>query len=128
MLVSYQDTEKLMVSQRQRRSIYTTTSCCKTRTSIIVTKSIVLLVGVAVLLVGAVVAGSIVHQPMDCDDMNSSNSSSLEWESSTLTVPLNPTRTREATYAFYLMITPSPTLAHESSPFMIPMISPTPSF
>ena len=126
MLVSYQDTEKLMVSQRQRRSIYTTTSCCKTRTSIIVTKSIVLLVGVAVLLVGAVVAGSIVHQPMDCDDMNSSNSSSLEWESSTLPVPSNPTRTREATS--YLMITPSPTLAHESSPFRIPMISPTPSF
>ena len=84
-MVTYQVTEKLMVSQsqRQRRSIYTTTSCCKTRTSIIVTKSIVLLVGVAVLLVGAVVAGSIVHQPMDCDYMNSSNSSSLEWESST---------------------------------------------
>ena len=126
MLVSYQDTEKLMVSKRQRRSIYTTTSCCKTRTSIIVTKSIILLVGVAVLLVGAVVAGSIVHQPMDCDDMNSSNSFSLEWESSTLPVPPKPTRTRKATS--YLMITPSPTLAHESSPFMIPMISPTPSF
>lgn len=131
MLVTYKDTEKLMVSQdsrpQRRRSVYTTTRCCKTRTSIIVTKSIVLLAGVTLLLVGAVLAGSIHHQPVGCDEMNTSNSS-LEWRATLLVSP-NPTRT--SIVGETGMITPSPTWTHASSPFSektIPMISPSPSF
>ena len=109
LLVSCKDSEKL-VSQDSppsvwNRILYSNSSkCCRTKASIVISKGMFLIVGVAVLLVGAVLAGTVRHDPTDDDQC--SNSSLVSTVFSNFPTP---TRTSDEwnTATPHLTITPS---------------------